>query len=441
MRGMIFKGTMIAASLAGLIPAGAAAQISAPIVAAPLSGSPVTAAVNRYYDSRPAANIWFRAGQLTPGAAQLVGMLRRAPLEGLDSGPQLAAQVEAAMASAAGGAPAAINAADRILSIAWVTYVQHLQSPTKGMIYGDPGIRSKPAHPDMILHQAAGSPSLGDHLTKVAAVNPIYSQLREAAVREAALPGGGISAKLVANLDRARAVPATGRFLIVDVPSAKLWMYENGQPVDSMKIVVGMPEYPTPMIASVIHYTTFNPYWHVPDHLVRKTVAKGVINGGAAYLKARGYEVVSKWGNDAAIIPASEIDWKAVAAGTAEVKVRQLPGGANSMGKMKFPFANGEGIFLHDTPTREHFAKSDRAISNGCVRVEDAARLARWMFGHEPAALTSKAPEQHVQIGRGIPVYVTYLTAQPGDGQLAFFDDPYGKDAAFASRSAAASIR
>ena len=57
-------------------------------------------------------------------------------------------------------------------------------------------------------------------------------------------------------------------------------MYEDGRPVDSMKVVVGKPEYPTPMIASMIHYATFNPYWHVPDHLVRKTVAPAVLKQG-----------------------------------------------------------------------------------------------------------------------------------------------------------------
>ena len=52
----------------------------------------------------------------------------------------------------------------------------------------------------------------------------------------------------------------------------------------------------------------------------------------------------------------------------------------------------------------------------------------RWLFGHQPAALTSKAPEQHVALGRGVPVYVTYLTAQPGDGKMTFADDIYGLD-------------
>jgi len=408
-----------------------------PFAAAPLPATAAASAVEAFYVRRGEAKLWFRDARTTEAAAILPAILRRAPVDGLADGPRLAAQVEAAAIAASTGTPSAVAAAERTLSTAWIAYVQALQAPTKGMIYGDPAVRANVPRPDQILGLASIAPSLADHLNTVSGVNPIYSALREAAVREAALPGGGMTDKLLANLERARAIPAKGRFAMVDVPSARLIMYEDGRPVDSMKVIVGMPAYPTPMIASVIHYTTFNPYWHVPDHLVRKTVAPNVIKQGAAYLKIRGYEIVSEWSNEAAIIPAKDVDWKAVAAGTAEVKIRQQPGGANSMGKMKFPFPNGEGIFLHDTPNKELFAKSQRDLSNGCIRLEDAARFARWLFGHEPAALTSKLPEQHVQLGRGVPVYVVYLTAQPVDGQLTILKDVYGLDTAAPSRVAA----
>ena len=430
MNRLFSSGVIVAAALATSAfstPALAAAQ---PLGAPHLSGPSAANAVEAFYQRRGEAKLWFRDATTIAAAASLSAILRRAPLDGLSDGPRLAGEVDSTVISARSGTPTAIAAAERILSNAWISYVQALQAPTRGMIYGDPAVRSNIARPDQILGLASIAPSLTEHLNTVSAVNPVYAALREAAVREAALPGGGIAGKLISNLDRARAIPAKGRFAVVDVASARLSMYEDGKPVHSMKVIVGMPEYPTPMIASVIHYTTFNPYWHVPDHLVRKTVAPNVIKQGAGYLKTRGYEIVSEWSNEATIIAAKDIDWKAVAAGTAEVKVRQLPGGANSMGKMKFPFANGEGIFLHDTPNKVLFAKEQRDLSNGCIRLEDAPRFARWLFGHEPAGLTSKAPDQHVQLGRGVPVYVTYLTALPVDGQLTIRKDVYGLDAA-----------
>ena len=185
-----------------------------------------------------------------------------------------------------------------------------------------------------------------------------------------------------------------------------------------------------------MYYAILNPYWHVPEHLVRQTVAPNVIKQGEKYLKSRGYEVISDWSTSPRILPASEIDWKAVAAGTAKVNVRQQPGGANSMGRMNFPFPNPEGIYLHDTPMKNYFAKSDRALSNGCVRVEDYRRLARFLFGSDPAAASS-APEQAVALPRGVPIYLTYLTWRPEDGKLAEVSDVYGLDRAYV-RSVAA---
>ena len=233
--------------------------------------------------------------------------------------------------------------------------------------------------------------------------------------------------RLIANLDRARSIPAGGRFVLVDAASQRLWMYENGVPVDSMKVIVGKEDSPTPMIASVIHYVTFNPYWNVPNNLIRSIVAAGAVKQGQAYLKPRGYEVMSDWTKEASVIPASEIDWKAVAAGRETIRVRQQPGAANSMGDFKFSFPNGQDIYLHDTPSRQHFAKSNRTISNGCVRLEDAKRFAQWLLGREPVPSSSE-PELHTQMPQGVPIVLTYLTAQPSEGGVAYSEDVYGWD-------------
>jgi L,D-transpeptidase YcbB len=98
------------------------------------------------------------------------------------------------------------------------------------------------------------------------------------------------------------------------------------------------------------------------------------------------------------------------------------------MGRVKFGFPNAYDIYLHDTPSKDLFAQDDRDLSHGCIRLQDAERLARWMLGHDPEAV-SKAPEQNVALPTPVPIYVTYLTAQARDGQLSFVDDIYGRDA------------
>ncbi|QDP20184.1 L,D-transpeptidase family protein [Sphingomonas xanthus] len=402
------------------------------------SVAPANSDVSRYYDASRNAPIWFRAGQ-GEAVPQLISILRRSPVDGFTRGPQLAAEVETAFAAARTGDAKAVQHAERVMSSAWVAYVQTISAPTPGMIYGEKWVTPVTPTTFGILSKALNAPSLAQHLKSVSDINPVYAGLRDKAVEESQLPGGGNAARYMANMERARSIPAKGRFVLVDAATARLWLYEDGRPVDSMKVVVGDKDklgLPTPMIASVIWYTTFNPYWHVPDHLARKSAAR-VVKEGEAYLKRSGYQVVDSWSKDAKVLPASSVDWKAVAAGTASVKLRQLPGGNNSMGDMKFNFANPEGIYLHDTPTREHFAKSQRTISNGCIRVEDAKRLARWLLQRDASAPTKDA-EQHVVLPQGVPVYVTYLTAQPHLGEVALAKDVYGWDARSTSSAAVA---
>lgn len=422
------------AGLALIAAATAPAQMVSSSSATPqLSATASYDDYSRFYAASKDAPIWFRSGQAEAGPL-LVTILRRSSIEGFSRGTPLAADVEAALARAQSGEPAAVLEADKVLSRAWVAYVQAIHAPTPRMLYGEKWVTPVVPSTFAVLGKALRAPSLVDHLKSVSDVNPIYAALREAAVKEAALPEGGQSSRYAANLERARSIPATGKFVVVDAATARLWMYENGQPVDSMKVVVGKLDYRTPMVASVIWYATFNPYWHVPDHLIRQTIAKRVQERGEAYLKQNGYQIVADFGDNAQVLPASSIDWKAVAAGTIHIKMRQLPGPTNSMGKMKFNFANPEGIYLHDTPTRAYFAQHNRTLSNGCIRLEDAKRLGRWLMNREPVP-PSTAPEQHVQLPQGIPVYVTYLTAQPHLGEQALVRDVYGWDVPGASGS------
>jgi len=206
-------------------------------------------------------------------------------------------------------------------------------------------------------------------------------------------------------------IPTRGRFVLVDAASARLFMIEDGQVKDSMRVIVGKPEAPTPALRSTIHYATLNPYWNVPADLARTLIAPRVLKEGTAYLRERGYEVISNFGPDAEVLPPDSVDWAKVAAGEAVVHMRQRPGPANSMGQIKFDLPQTDGIYLHDTPKKELFAKAERNVSNGCVRLEDAPRLARWLLGEEPP-LGSAAPEQHVRVPGSVPITIAYLDSR-----------------------------
>ena len=205
-------------------------------------------------------------------------------------------------------------------------------------------------------------------------------------------------------------IPARGRSLLVDAASARLYMLEDGRVRDSMRVIVGKPETPTPALKSVIHYETLNPYWHVTPDLARTLIAPRVLQEGTSYLTSRGYEIVSAFGPNAQILSPDAVDWKAAADGKAEVFVRQRPGPANSLGQVKFDLPDGDGIYLHDTPKKELFAQDSRNLSHGCVRLEDAQKLARWMLGKDPPAASS--PEAHILLPSPVPVTISYLDSR-----------------------------
>jgi murein L,D-transpeptidase YcbB/YkuD len=264
-------------------------------------------------------------------------------------------------------------------------------------------------------------------------VNPLYSRLRDAAFAAMQSSGGSLDPRVTASLERVRDIPPQGRYVMIDTAGARLYMIEDNQIVDSMKVIVGKsdPSTQTPMIASTIYYATLNPYWHVSSDMVRSLIARNVLDQGLTYLRSHGYQVFSADGSNEMLDPA-KVNWHAVADGKALVEVRQLPGPANSMGRIKIPFPNGDDIYLHDTPNKALFASDDRTLSHGCIRLEDALRLGRWLMGRDPSSAT-REPEQNLLLPSPVPIYVTYLTAQVNNGELSYVDDIYGRDSEVAA--------
>lgn len=434
MKTWILAGAACAALMGFAQPALAAASPEIPM-AATNAAPGVDQAVAGFYAARRGAPLWLRSSTDTGAARELISILRRAPLDGLASGPVLAGEADALLARASAGDSAARDRAERLLSSAWALYVSALQAPRTGMTIADSWAAPRRDTPGQILARAASAPSLAQHVRTVSTVNPIYAQLRDAAWN-AAQAGGSLSdPRVLASLDRARAMPFQKRYVMVDAASARLWMIEDGRIADSMKVIVGTADAPTPMLASTIYYATLNPYWHVMPELIRSLIAPNVLQQGVGYLQSHGYQVQSANVGDDALLDPRTIDWKAVAEGREQIRVRQLPGPGNSMGRVKFGFPNAGDIYLHDTPVKEKFAAADRSLSHGCIRLEDAERLERWMLGRDAAV--SGNPEQQVPLPTPVPIFITYLTAHGEGGQLSFVEDVYGRDRQAGSEVAA----
>jgi L,D-transpeptidase YcbB len=444
---------ILSAALSALVLTPGVAVAAAPPAAAPVqipyqsANLPSSGEVSAFYSAYRYSPIWFSGNAAKPAATQFIQILQRSPLDGLANGAQYAAQAQAALAQAAAtGSPEALAFADHTLSEALVLYAQTMGRPSQGVTYGYEYLRPKPPSASKVLQIAAGSPSLEAYLQSVANPNTIYTSIRDAAWNQMRSTGSTVAdPRVVANLDRARGMPAKGRFVLVNSANQTLYMYQDGVPVGSMKIVVGdngqvlknRPDTRTPLVTSMMFYVIHNPYWNSSDVLTRLNIAPRYAAEGEKYLKSRGFRVMSDWTNNATEIPASQVDWKGVRAGKVSIRIRQDPGPQNFMGQLKFPFANPQDIYLHDTDPadRNLFGLAQRTRSNGCVRLENAEGLATWLLGHRPDESIAQA-EFPEQLPRGVPVFVTYITAQPENGQLTFLKDVYGWDPSGGSRIA-----
>ena len=384
--------------------------------------------IEQFFDQRQDRPFWFASDK---AADALLALLEQASLDELDTSHYPIATLRRLATNAHLGSARDRRQAEQAFTTVFVRYAGDVARERNiGTLYVDPGARPRPVSAARLLCVAAAAPSLADYVEKMRWMHPYYPALRRALADE--IKGANQSRRvrlLALNRDRARVLPrGAGDYILVNSAAARLDFYDDGSLKDSMRVIVSEAAQQTPMMAGMVRYAILNPYWHVPPDLAQSRLAPRVLSEGLNYLSKKGYEVVSDWSSKAKIIPAESINWKAVAAGKIEVKVRQRPGPLNGMGEVKFMFPNDLGIYLHDTPGKALFQKSERTFSAGCVRLEDAQGLKRLILGETPVA-ASTIPEQYIPLSRPVPVFLAYLTAFPQGGKIVERPDVYQRDA------------
>jgi murein L,D-transpeptidase YcbB/YkuD len=244
--------------------------------------------------------------------------------------------------------------------------------------------------------------------------SPAYAALKRAMLRCRAVAGDCTA--LAANLDRLRALPRNlgQRYLWVNVPAFRLDLIENGRPIASHRVIVGKPGSQTPSFQATVTGVTINPWWNVPCSIVEESIGK-LIATRPAEAARRGY-VASR-------------DTKG------RLVVRQKPGPDNALGQIKLEMPNPFDVYIHDTPSRELFAKPSRAFSHGCIRTEDPRNLALILLGQERAntvnLLLATGASKTLGLAEPMPVYIVYMTAEadPNAGDaIVTYRDIYGRD-------------
>jgi murein L,D-transpeptidase YcbB/YkuD len=239
------------------------------------------------------------------------------------------------------------------------------------------------------------------------------------------------------NLERWRWLPQDlgKRFILVNIANFELDVVEDGQLVMTMRAVVGRHYRRTPVFSGKMTYLVLSPYWHTPPGIAVKDKLP-LIRKNPDYLVEQNIKVFQGWGAETKEIDPKTVDWSKVTAKNFNYRLRQEPGPLNALGGVKFMFPNKFDVYLHDTPSRELFAKTVRTFSSGCIRIEKAIELAEYVLRGDPKwtretilAAIGKRVEQNVRLPEPIPVHLLYWTAWTDeDGSIEFRNDIYGRD-------------
>jgi len=241
------------------------------------------------------------------------------------------------------------------------------------------------------------------------------------------------------NIDRIKWLPRQEdkRYLIVNLPEFMLYYLQDTKVHKKLRVIIGDKKHPTPIFSQKISYIVLNPYWKIPEGIVRREVIPAMIRN-RNYLKKQGIVAHRTWNENSRIINVRNLYWEQYLWRGVKFPYRlmQPPGPRNALGKIKFKFPNRFAVYLHDTPARHLFKKDVRAFSHGCVRLSQPKSLLESIalfnkninLKRANKILVGKRKVQY-NIKNKLPIYIIYLTAgMNSDGELEFRNDIYQYD-------------
>jgi murein L,D-transpeptidase YcbB/YkuD len=391
-----------------------------------------------FYEDRGYMPAWVDGERTTPQMKDLVQQFKYSELHGLDPArypitefEQLRAQSQTRMGTRF--PVGAVPELDAKLTYGYLRYAADLIGWSTAPMEISGNWLIAPKEEDLVtrLSEAIASNKVRESLETLAPNHPQYKGLQAALAREQANPTGNLD-RILINLERWRWAPRNlgDRYILVNVPAYMLQVMEGSTPALSMRVIVGKPDTQTPLFSDEMTNVVFSPYWNIPPNILRDETLPRVVSD-PDFLRRNNMEVVGTSGT----IDPEDLDWSD-AAMTRGLRFRQLPGPGNALGLVKFIFPNHFDVYLHDTPGHRVFFREHRALSHGCVRVEDPLRLAEYVLGDQPQWTTKKisaamqsGQEQGVRLKTMLPVHIGYWTAwvEP-DGNVKFTDDPYKLD-------------
>lgn len=273
-------------------------------------------------------------------------------------------------------------------------------------------------------------------------LRPQHAQYQALRARLAQASDAELRRKIIINMERWRWLPRDlgQRHVLVNAAAFLMYTVDNDRTVDLRKVIVGQEFHRTPMFSDNIRYSEFNPTWTVSRSIAGNEFLPK-LRQNPNYLASIGYKIHTSWEDDAPVMNANSIDWMSVSPKEFPYRIVQPAGPDNVLGEIKFLFPNRFNVYLHDTSSRQLFAQSDRALSHGCIRVENPLEFADLLYGMD-GSLSPRQIREAVASGKTlqakfrkpIAIHLGYFTLWIGDdGKLASYQDAYGRDKLIAS--------
>lgn len=227
--------------------------------------------------------------------------------------------------------------------------------------------------------------------------------------------------------------PYEKQFVWVNIPKYEMRVMEDDTLVMKSRVIVGQPDHQTPLLKSTIRYFLIYPYWTVPLSIATKEILP-ILKRDTSYLRRKNFEVLNRHN----VVIDTVINWKRYTKNYFPWKLRQRIGDDNSLGILKFNFENKYGVYLHDTDNRSLFNREMRAMSHGCVRLENFLNFAQFLIRDDSSNYPKdslkndllKEEQKYVYVKHPIPIYINYFTTEVDDNnELFFFIDVYRRDA------------
>jgi murein L,D-transpeptidase YcbB/YkuD len=237
------------------------------------------------------------------------------------------------------------------------------------------------------------------------------------------------------NLERWRWIPRTlgDPHVLVNIPGFDLVLSQNGATVWHTRVVAGKAFTPTPLFSDRIVAIVVHPPWNVPESIAVNEYLPELRKNHDA-LERHGLHLLEGSGDKAREVNPRRVDWDRVSEDKFPYRLRQDPGAENPLGQVKFDLTNDFQIYLHDTPGGHAFSRTERDLSHGCIRVENALELANRIVNDDEKSKILQAldepEEKRIQLASKVPVHIFYWTAWADEaGELHFGPDVYDFDA------------